>query len=331
MEADKTILQETTAEVVRLSTRKHQDWVDEAGMEIQELLKNKCSCHNFLLAKPDDQAAKAAYKTACSTLQAKLRTMQNDWWTAFAEMTQHYGDKGDMHALYEALKAVHGPSHQIQAPLRSLDGTTLLTDKEAILQHWSKHFKGLLSFQHTLEESSLAKIPQVDVKLESVDPPTQEEIKKATMQLKVGRSPGTDGIPAEVYQCGEEAVLDLLQDVFTNWWEKGTVLQDLRDAVTVSLYKNKGAKIRLFKLSRHYPTLHCRQNLGSHLAEWAHPNNSTGKHARKPVWVQVQQRDSRHDLHAEADTEEIQRTEHSFICAFIDMTKAFDTVNHDGL
>ena len=72
---------------------------------------------------------------------------------------------GYMHAFYEALKAVYGPSHQIQAPVRSLDGSTLLTDKEAILQCWSEHFKGLFSDQHTVQESSLAKIPQVDVKL----------------------------------------------------------------------------------------------------------------------------------------------------------------------
>ena len=56
------------AEVVGLSTRKHQDWFDEADKEIQELLKKKRSCHYPLLAKPDDQAAKAAYKTASSTL-----------------------------------------------------------------------------------------------------------------------------------------------------------------------------------------------------------------------------------------------------------------------
>ena len=35
----KTILQETTHEVVGLSTRKHQDWFDEADKEIQELLE----------------------------------------------------------------------------------------------------------------------------------------------------------------------------------------------------------------------------------------------------------------------------------------------------
>ena len=50
----KTILQETTAEVVGLSTRKHHDWFDEADKDIQELLEKKRSCHDHLLAKPDD-------------------------------------------------------------------------------------------------------------------------------------------------------------------------------------------------------------------------------------------------------------------------------------
>ena len=70
----------------------------------------------------------------------------------------------------------------------------------------------------------------MDMKLELNDPPTCKEIKKATKQLKVGKSPGIDGIPAEVYQHGEEAVLDKFQDLFTNCWEKGTLPQDLKDA-----------------------------------------------------------------------------------------------------
>ena len=93
-----------------------------------------------------------------------------------------------------------------------------------------------------MQESSLVKIPRVDVTLELDDPPIREEIKKATMQLKVGKSPGIDGIPVEVYQHGGEAVLDTLQDLFTDCWEKGILSQDLRDAVIVSLFKKKGEK-----------------------------------------------------------------------------------------
>ena len=73
------------------------------------------------------------------------------------------------------------------------------TDKEAILQHWSEHSEGLFSDPCTVQESSLAKVPKVDVKLELDDPPTREEIKKATIQLMVGKSPGIDGTPAEIY------------------------------------------------------------------------------------------------------------------------------------
>ena len=93
-----------------------------------------------------------------------------------------------------------------------------------------------------MQESSLAKIPQVDVKLELDNPSTREEIRKATMQLKVGKSPGIDGIPAEVYQHRGETVLNKLQDLFTNCWVKETLLQDLRNAVIVSLHKNEGEK-----------------------------------------------------------------------------------------
>ena len=175
---------------------------------------------------------------------------------------------GDMRAFYKALKAVCGPSHQIQAPPCSLDGSILLTDKEAILQHWSEHFESLFSDRQTEQESSLAKISQVDMKLELDDPSTCEEIGKATMQLEVGKPAGIDGIPAEVYQHGREAVLDKLQDLFTNCWEKGTLPQDLRDAVIVSLYKNKGEKSDCSNFRGiNHSALHCRQKLGSRLAE----------------------------------------------------------------
>ena len=62
------------------------------------------------------------------------------------------------------------------------------------------------------------------------------------MLQNFGKSPGIDDIPAEVCQHEGEAVLDKLQDLFTNYWEKGTLPQDIGEAVIVSLYKNKGEK-----------------------------------------------------------------------------------------
>ena len=124
---------------------------------------------------------------------------------------------GDICTFYEALKAVYGSSHQIQAPLRSSDGSALLTDKEAFLQRWSEHFEGLFSDRRTVHGFSLAETFQVEVKLELDDPHSGEEIRRVTLQLKVGKSPGIGCIPAEVCQHGDDTVLDKLQDLFTNY------------------------------------------------------------------------------------------------------------------
>ena len=121
-----------------------------------------------------------------------------------------------MSAFYEAPKAVYGPSHQIQAPLHSSDGSTLLTFSEGHPPAGQSISKATM--QRIVQESSLAKIPQAGVNLGLDDPPTREKIKKATMQLKVGKPPGTDGIPAEVYQYGVEVELDQFQDLFTDCW-----------------------------------------------------------------------------------------------------------------
>ena len=146
----KTILQETMAEAVDLSTRKHQDWFDEAGKEIKELLEKKCSCHSHLLAKPDDQAAKAAYKTACSTLQAKFRIMQNDWWTELAKRTQRYAGMGDMCAFYTAVTSDPSPTTlfgwKYPADRQGSHSPALVTAFWGPLQ-WPTHCAGVITSQ----------------------------------------------------------------------------------------------------------------------------------------------------------------------------------------
>ena len=101
---------------------------------------------------------------------------------------------------------------------------------------------GLFSDQRTVSDPSIEKIPIAETKHELDVPPTREEIKKAIAQVKPRKSPGSDGILAEVYQHGGEVVLSGLKDLFVSCWERGVLPKDLKDAVIVSLYKNKGEK-----------------------------------------------------------------------------------------
>ena len=141
---------------------------------------------------------------------------------------------------------------------------------------------------------------------------------------KVDKSPGTDRIPAEVYHYRVSLIVpNEFEDLFTSCWTSGSVYQLMgeRDSATgpqgcnhcLSL-QTQGRKVRLPKLPQHHPTLHCRQNPGSHLAAQIHLHNSTGKHSTKPMWVQVQQRDHRHDIHAEENIGEKKAENRTWFC-----------------
>ena len=93
----------------------------------------------------------------------------------------------------------------------------------------------------------------MDVKLEFDDPPTHEEMKKATMQLMVGKSPGNNGIPAEVYQYGGEAALNKLKDLFPTVQRKG-LYHRTSGMQLLSLCTKTGVKTDC----SNYPTLYCR-------------------------------------------------------------------------
>ena len=50
-----------------------------------------------------------------------------------------------MKKFFDALKTVYGPQSSGTTTLLSADGTSLLTDKEAILKRWAEHFDGVLN------------------------------------------------------------------------------------------------------------------------------------------------------------------------------------------
>ena len=52
-----------------------------------------------------------------------------------------------------------------------------------------------------------------------------------------GKATGADSIPAEVFKAGNPQLATKLADIFLSTWEKETVPQNFKDAVTVSIYK----------------------------------------------------------------------------------------------
>ena len=79
--------------------------------------------------------------------------------------------------------------------------------------------------------------------MELDEPPALEQLTKAIDQLKKRKAAGVDGVPPEIWKHGGPALHVKLHDLLVCCWEQGKLPQDLRDAVIITLYKNKGESL----------------------------------------------------------------------------------------
>ena len=70
--------------------------------------------------------------------------------------------------------------------------------------------------------------------------PSRSVIKASVSQMNNNKVPGRDGITEDILKNGSEKMIDLLEQVIQSVWES-EVPQDWRDAILVSLYE-KGSK-----------------------------------------------------------------------------------------
>ena len=179
-------------------SREHQDWFDENDDEIQRLLEEK---HRLHKAHQDDTSSvpkKAACSNSCKTVQTKLRDMQYSWPRKKTEEIQSFADRKDMKKFHDALKTIYGTRSSRATTLLSADGSTLLTDKEAILKRWAEHFNSVLNRPSSINDDAIDRLPQIECNVLLDEFPTVMETRKAVQQLSSGKTLGADAIPAEV-------------------------------------------------------------------------------------------------------------------------------------
>ena len=130
----------------------------------------------------------------CKTDQNRLRDMQDSWLSKKAEEIQSYAEGKDMKKFHDALKTINGQKSSGTTPLLSADGSTLLTDKDAILKRWAEHFNSVLSCQSSVNDNAINRLPQIECNVLLYEFQTVTETRKAIQHLSSGKAPGTDAI-----------------------------------------------------------------------------------------------------------------------------------------
>ena len=157
-----------------------------------------------------------------------------------------------------------------------------------------------------------------------------DELSKVIKQTNSGRASGKDGIPAEIYKAAGPRAMEVFLDIIRSIWDQEKMPEASRDALIVALYKNKGSKAdcgnyRGISLLSIAGKIFARiiQNRLIAVSEANLPEAQCGfRPGRSTVDMiftvrQVQEKCLEQNL--------------DLYSVFIDLTKAFDTVNREAL
>nr|VZI10075.1 unnamed protein product [Spirometra erinaceieuropaei] len=323
-------VQSTALAVLGRAPRQHQDWFDDNDAAIRNLLAEKNRLHKAYVDHPTEDN-KAAFYRSRRQLQQRLREMQDAWTARKAEEIQGYADRNEWKNFFSAIKAVYGPPTKGTAPLLSADGSTLLTEKTQILQRWAEHFRSVLNRPSVISDAAIARLPQVETNADLDLPPSLQETIRAVQQLSSGKAPGSDAISAEVYKHGGPLLMDHLTALFQEMWRQGEVPQDFKDATIVHLYKRKGNRqvcdnhrgISLLNIAGKIFARILLNRLNNHLEQGLLPESQCGFRRHRGTTDMI--------FAARQLQEKCQEMRTHLYSTFVDLTKAFDTVNREGV
>ncbi|BHF64372.1 hypothetical protein SprV_0200737500 [Sparganum proliferum] len=185
----------------------------------------------------------------------------------------------------------------------------------------------------TISDAAIARLPQVEANAD-LDLPLSISLQKTIMfvqQLSIEKAAGSDVIPAEIYKHGGLQLIDHLTALFQEMWRQGEVPQDFKDATVVHLYKRKGNHqvcdnhrgISLLNIPGKVFARILLNRLNNHLEQGLLPESQCSfRRHRGTAYMIFADRQLR---------EKCQEMRTHLYSTFVGLTKAFDTLNREGL
>ena len=320
-------------EILGLKQKQHKDWFDDNDADINELLDRKHYLHQALLNENPHNlpAAENDFKQHKAIVQRELRRMKNEWWSKISLQVQTASDAKDAKRLYGLLRQVFGPQSSSIAPLKSKDDTSLTKDPEGIMKRWKEHFTDLFFNPSVVDETVIDSLPQRDLLHRMDRIPSLDEVKSSIKQINSGKAPGLDGIPVELLKIGGENLASAVLRLIITSWGEVPIPQDWIDGILVSIYKGKGSK----SVCDNYRGITLLEAVGKVLARLllnrlmddicpsVIPETQSGFRSGRGTTDMV--------FAARQFQEKCIEQQVPLYQVFVDLTKAFDTVNREAL
>jgi hypothetical protein len=229
----KNILSETADQTLGKGKRyPKKPWISSEVLKLAEEKSN-------LRKKRSSPDQEQRYKELRSEIQRKVRADKAVWLEDQCRQIDEFDRQGKSKKMFDTIKTVKNNNSRIteQACIKDEDGN-VLDQREDILERWKDY--GAKLFERPEGEVPLTedRVPSE----EQEPPPLLSEVESALKRLSSGKSPGLDGIPAELVKATGPLGIEVLHRLCISIWESCHWPEDWKIQEFVVLFKSGDRK-----------------------------------------------------------------------------------------
>ena len=218
----------------------------------KKMLDAKTKLSIFLASEPPlDATHKAAleleaetteliYKAARKMCSKASYKAKGEFWAQAATELENSFSNNEIADAYQHLRSYLRKPTKRTTDLVDKKGN-ILTSVEDKLKRWAEHYEDLLTTNHSVDERTLRSLFQDSHENPPPEPepppPNADDIRQAIGRLKSRRAPGICQITPEMIKHGGEATVLWLHDIIQSVWTHEKTPQDWRDAIIIPLFK----------------------------------------------------------------------------------------------
>uniref|UniRef100_A0A0G4H8Y8 Reverse transcriptase domain-containing protein n=1 Tax=Chromera velia CCMP2878 TaxID=1169474 RepID=A0A0G4H8Y8_9ALVE len=319
-------------------TRPAPEWFAETCSQLLPLLEHKKKArvvYENVSRKGETgvESKRREYVRARNAAAQAVRRARNAWWSQKGRELEEAFASNNFSKLHRFWKELQRPQGRpgINAILKEGQkaGDPPLTDAGEVRARFGRFFEGVLNLPSQAVEGVTDRIPQARVEWWMDRIPSRAEVREAVKRLPNGKAAGADSIVAEQLKAGGEAMISRLLDVFRAVWKERGVPKVFRDAVIVPVPK-KGDRL----LCDNWREIALLIVAGKVLAKIV--GGRIQKRNKKKIGEsQAGFREGRGTIDmlftARQIMEKARERQIRLFWLFVDLTKAFDTVNRVAL
>ena len=234
----KNRIKQVSEETLGFVNPERKEWItSETWNKIEERRRAKEAMNAANTRSTEYASLKEQYCQLEKDVKKSTRRDRRKFMDDLGAEAQKAADLKNQRKVYSIIKKLSdAPTHN-NVPIKSKD-MRLLTTVQEQLNRWKEHFEEVLTEERSKNPTNSCpqrhRRPDRNI---NTNHPSKEEILTAIKELKNGKAPGIDGIPAEVLKADSGTMAEMLYPLFRDIWNGESFPKEWLEGVIVKIAK----------------------------------------------------------------------------------------------